>query len=214
MGKPSSTCKDCKNKAQRIGAVYEGEKERRSNMKIYTIKKLDLDSNNFYRGTEDLNDFAGAIEADENLGQVRFELSLKAKFHILFKAGSGIKAGDGIEAGCGIKAGGSIEAGSGIEAGCGIKAGWSIEAGDGIKAGWSIEAGDGIKAGCGIKAGDGIKAGCGIKAKKISARLRIFAGLCIWRLPTKEEKQIKCEILESGEIAFGELVLLEKACTA
>jgi len=88
-----------------------------------------------------------------------------------------------------VRALGRIRAhiGSGIEAGNGIEAGWGIEAGDGIKAGW------------------GIKAGFSISAKILTARLRIFAGLCAWRLPTPEEMQIHVEVL-SGTVAFGEVV--------
>ena len=81
---------------------------------------------------------------------------------------------------------------------------------------WGIEAGDGIEAGCSIKAGDGIEAGCGIKAglsitgKWISSRLRIFAGLMIWKKPTVEETQINVEEVKQGEICFGKLNLLKK----
>ena len=56
------------------------------------------------------------------------------------------------------------------------------------------------------KAGSGIKAGWGIKAK-----LRIFAGLIMWRLPNPEELKITCKKLESGTIAFGELIETGKA---
>ena len=86
-----------------------------------------------------------------------------------------------------------------IEAGSGIEAGEGIEAGSGIKAGW------GIKAGSGIEAGWGIEAGFQIYAKWISSKLRIFAGLCIWRLPTAKEQKIRAE-LRDGVIAFGEHV--------
>ena len=65
----------------------------------------------------------------------------------------------------------------------------------------------GIKAGLGIKAGESIEAGLSIYAKFISSKLRIFAGLCVWKLPAKEEQQIIVEKLESGTIAFGELVI-------
>ena len=60
-------------------------------------------------------------------------------------------------------------------------------------------------AGSGIEAGWGIKAGFSISAKILTARLRIFAGLCAWRLPTPEEMQIHVEVL-SGTVAFGEVV--------
>ena len=67
-------------------------------------------------------------------------------------------------------------------------------------------AGTGIKAGMGIRAGEGIEAGLSIVCKTLNAKLRIFAGLCIWRMPNAEEMQIRCERLESGEICYGELV--------
>ena len=74
--------------------------------------------------------------------------------------------------------------------------------GSGIKAGDSIKAGGGIEAGSGIKAGLGIEAGLGIKAKWLSVRLRIFAGVCMWRLPEPGEMEIRAE-LRSGTVAFG-----------
>ena len=63
-------------------------------------------------------------------------------------------------------------------------------------------AGSGIKAGLGIKAGEGIKAGFSINAQWLSSRLRIFAGLCLCRLPTPEEMEVRAE-LRGGVIAFG-----------
>ena len=122
-----------------------------------------------------------------------------------------IKAGEGIEAGSGIEAGWDIKAGWGIEAGSGIKAGEGIEAGSDIKAGWGIEAGSGIKAGWDIKAGSGIEAGWGIEAgsgisaKWVGAALRIFAGLCSWRLPTEVECEIRAEV-RGGTVAHGTVV--------
>ena len=72
-----------------------------------------------YIGSEDLSDFQGNIEIEENLGYVNFA-KIKVSGFIFAKAGTGIKAGEGIEAGWGIKAGEGIEAGSGIEAGLSI----------------------------------------------------------------------------------------------
>lgn len=89
-------------------------------------------------------------------------------------------------------------------------AGYDIEAGYGIEAGCGIEAGDGIKAGDGIEAGCGIKAGLSIVCKWIKARLRIFAGICIWRNPTEEETTITCEEVKDGTIAFGKLNIITK----
>ena len=84
--------------------------------------------------------------------------------------------------------------------------GW-VRFSGGLRASFSIRAmpGSGIDAGEGIEAVWGIKAGLGIEAKWISSGLRIFAGLCNWRLPTAEEMQIRAE-LRSGTIAFGEHV--------
>jgi hypothetical protein len=120
-------------------------------------------------------------------------VSINAAGRILSLAGSGIKAGDGIKAGWGI------EAGDGIKAGSGIEAGWGIEAGDGIEAGWGIEAGDGIEAGWGIEAG------FSISSKFVSVGLRIFAGLCTWRLPAESECEIKAEI-RRGLACYGRVV--------
>ena len=55
--------------------------------------------------------------------------------------------------------------------------------------------------GSGINAGLGINAGWGIKAK-----LRVFAGLCSWRLPTEAEQTVTCHQF-TGTLAFGKLVL-------
>lgn len=68
-----------------------------------------------------------------------------------------------------------------------------------------------FKAGSGIEAGEGIEAGLSIRAKFISSKLRIFAGLCTWKLPSKEEQQIVVEKLESGAITLGELVIKNPA---
>ena len=57
-------------------------------------------------------------------------------------------------------------------------------------------------AGSGIKAGWGIKAGLSIAAKWLQTPLRIFAGLCIWKIPAPDEMTIKAE-LRKGTIAFG-----------
>ncbi len=103
-----------------------------------------------------------------------------------------------------------IEAGWGIKAGEGIEAGWGIKAGEGIEAGGGIEAGKGINAGGCIEADWDINAGFSIVCKTIRAKLRIFAGLVSWRVPTDEELQIRCEELLEGTVAFGELVLIPK----
>ncbi len=61
--------------------------------------------------------------------------------------------------------------------------------------------------GSGIKAGEGIEAGLSIVCRAwLTARLRVFAGLCLWRLPTDAEQTITCERFEGGTVAFGRLV--------
>ena len=155
-----------------------------------TITREDIDDAGNYIGASDVSAWQGRIEIAADLGWVRFAGDVRATQSIIAMQGSGIKAGDSIKAGWGIEAGDSIEAGSGI------KAGDSIEAGDSIKAGGGIEAGSGIKAGLGIEAG------LGIKAKWLSVRLRIFAGVCMWRLPEPGEMEIRAE-LRSGTVAFG-----------
>jgi len=113
-------------------------------METHIITKEQLDHNNNYIGSVDLGNFKGNLEAEDNLGYVRFK-HLKILGSIYFGAGSGIEAGDGIEA------------------------------------------------------------GFGIAGKTISSDLRIFAGLCLWRLPEPEEMKIRAKLLK-GTIAFGELV--------
>ncbi len=195
-------------------------------LNILKITRDDLDENNFYIGSTDVTNFDGSIEIAENLGIVRFKKSITASHRLRALSGSGIEAGgsikagwgieDGgsikaggsieagwdIEAGSGIEAGGSIEAGWGIEAGGSIKAGRGIEAGSGIEAGGSIKAGRGIEAGGSIKAGSSIKAGLSISCKWIYCNMRIFAGICSWKIPSDDEMQIRGE-LRKGEIAFG-----------
>ena len=86
-----------------------------------------------------------------------------------------------------------------------------IRAGGGlsIKAGSSIEAGESIKAGSFIEAGLSIEAGWSIRCKaKLTVELRIFAGLCTWRLPKPEELVIECAELTEGTVCFGDLKLL------
>ena len=140
------------------------------------ITKADLDENNYYK--EDSVDVDGAIEIDGDLGTVCFRGSVKTKKYVFAKAGSG------------------------IEAGLGIKAGEGIETGWGIKAWEGIEAGRGIEAVSGIKAGDGIKAGLSISCKSLSTPLRIFAGICGWKIPTEAEMTITGEI-RKGTVAYG-----------
>ena len=141
-------------------------------MITFTVLKEHLDEENRYVGPENLADFAGHLEIAEKLGFVVFG-ALKVAGYIWAKAGSGIKAGEG------------------------IKAGWGIKAGEGIEAGWGIKAGFSITCKASLRSG-----------------LRIFAGLCLWRLPKPEESRVECKRLESGQVAFGELVEAEPKETA
>ena len=150
-------------------------------MKTLIITKEMLDADNFYIGSESVENFEGHIEISANLGYVKFKGSLRASGRIVSLAGTSIKAGNF------------------------IKAGTSIKAGESIEAGWFIEAGTSIKAGESIKAGGFIEAGGSIVSKWIDCRLRIFAGLINYRLPTREEMQIKAEI-RNGTVAHGEVV--------
>ena len=149
-------------------------------MPTHTIT-ADQITDGLYTGSVDVTDYAGHIVIAENLGTVRFSGYVRAKGRVVAGAGSGINAG------------------LGIKAGSGINAGWGINAGEGINAGW------GINAGLGIKAGSGINAGWGIKAKWVDVALRIFVGLCLWREPEGEERQLRAE-LRRGVLAFGEHV--------
>ena len=173
------------------------------------LTRADFDADNNYIGKHDLSRITQNLEIEANLGWLKFKGSINTTKSIVALSGSGIEAGscieagEGIEAGSGIKAGSCIKAGWDIEAGSCIKAGEGIEAGEGIKAGWDIKASWGIEAGEGIEAGWGIEAGEGIISK-----LRIFAGLCLWRKPKEEEMQIKAKIVE-GEVCFGTVVLIK-----
>ena len=171
-------------------------------METLKITKADLNERNEYTRSRDL-EFEGHIEIEASLGWV--------KILGLIRAGGGlsIKAGSSIEAGWSIEAGSSIKAGWSIEAGLSFEAGWSIKAGESIKAGWSIKAGESIEAGWSIKAGESIEAGWSIRCKaKLTVKLRIFAGLCTWRLPKPEELVIECAELTEGTVCFGDLKLL------
>ena len=71
-----------------------------------------------------------------------------------------------------------------------------------------VESGSGIEAGLRIEAGDGIKAGLQILAKTIiSTKLRIFAGLCLRRVPKLEETTIRAQRVE-GTVCYGKVELL------
>ena len=48
--------------------------------------------------------------------------------------------------------------------------------------------------------------GC-IVAKAVTCKLRIFAGLCLYRLPKPEEGQIRVTRPVQGTVCFGEVVV-------
>ena len=125
-------------------------------MKTLKITSKDVKDTNYYWkeyiGKTDVSDYDGNIEIEENLGYVRFSGNVKAKGYILAKAGSGIKAGWGIEAGSGIEAGWGIEAGDGIEAGWFVKCKLKLNIGLRIFAGlclWREPTEDEMKIECG-----------------------------------------------------------------
>ncbi len=61
-------------------------------------------------------------------------------------------------------------------------------------------------AGTYIKAGWGIVSFLSISCKlELSAKLRIFAGVCNWRKISQDDEKIICGKLVSGEVAFGTL---------
>ena len=85
-------------------------------MKTLNITSKEVKETKYYYKEyigEDVSDFEGNIEIEENLGCVRFS-SIKANGYIWAKEGSEIEAGEGIEAGSEIKAGRGIKAGWGI----------------------------------------------------------------------------------------------------
>jgi phage baseplate assembly protein gpV len=66
-----------------------------------------------------------------------------------------------------------------------------------------------VLAGRGIEAGWGIEAGFSIRCKlSLSVNLRVFTGICIWRLPTVQEQVVECAAL-NGTLAYGTLRLRE-----
>jgi len=44
----------------------------------------------------------------------------------------------------------------------------------------------------------------------LSARLRIFAGVCTWKVPEESETLITCQKLINGTVAYGKLNIIEK----
>lgn len=63
------------------------------------------------------------------------------------------------------------------------------------------------QAGTGIEAGAGIEAGWYVRCKLVLAfNLRLFAGLCLWRLPNAEEMEVRCGKKEGGTVVHGNLI--------
>ena len=69
----------------------------------------------------------------------------------------------------------------------------------------TVEAGVYLQVRGRIEAGEGIKAGLTITAKWLSVKLRIFAGICGWKIPAREEQVIDAEV-RSGLVAHGVVV--------
>lgn len=59
------------------------------------------------------------------------------------------------------------------------------------------------------KAGEGIEAGLKISAKFIFTPLRIFAGICSWKIPSEPETEIKVQEILKGTVAFGKLKIVQ-----
>ena len=59
-------------------------------MNLLKITKSDLNENNEYVGSTDVQSFEGSIEIEEKLGWVRFSAGIKVTGYIYAKAGSGI----------------------------------------------------------------------------------------------------------------------------
>lgn len=162
----------------------------------------------------DILEVNGKIEAGGNIDvcTVRAKWGIKAR---KINAGGDIEAGKDIIVSNSIIASGGIKSVNGsvvsynssIIAGNNIVAYGLIKAGGSIKAGLGIDAGCAIRASAGIVSGLGIKAGLGITAKWISAKLKIFAGICWWKNTDIDEKTIKVKEVKNGEIACGNLRL-------
>ena len=102
---------------------------------------------------------------------------------------------------------GSIETAEDLEInldGCLLVVG-SIKAGGYIDAGWSIRAGECIEAGSGIIAWAQISAG-----SYISVKGRVLAGISPSCPSDKCDKMIRCTELRSGEVCYGDLVIIDK----
>jgi UDP-3-O-[3-hydroxymyristoyl] glucosamine N-acyltransferase len=199
-------------------------------MNTLTLTDADFDSTGIYIGKTDITSFNGNLKIEANYarflkfvkvtgfieadGYIAADGYIEAGSYIeargSSKAGYFIKAGRYIAVDGYIEAGDSIEAGNSIKAGDSIKAGSYIEAAGYIEAGSYIEAGNSIKSGGYIKAGNSIKADLTITCKELSAKWRIFAGVCTWKVPEESETLITCQKLINGTVAYGKLNIIEK----
>mgnify|MGYP001255010796 CR=1 FL=1 len=88
-----------------------------------------------------------------------------------------------------------------------IEADEYIRAGGSIKAGGYISAGEYIESGGSIEAGSGILAQLSITCRTLlTAKLGIFAGVCVWKNPPESEQTITCGQLD-GIVKHGILKL-------
>ena len=80
------------------------------------------------------------------------------------------------------------------------------------RAGSGISAGEGISAGSGISAGWGIRAGLSVSCSAVlSFGVALFAGACVWKRTTEDERTITCKRLEPRDgatVEYGILKLL------
>jgi len=205
-------------------------------MKTLKLTKADFKDDKYIQG--DL-EYDGHIEIDGGLGMISFH-SIKVGGYLAaydntgiesatyiqvgwrIDAGLDIKARNDIKADLGMEVEGDIVTEQNIDAGWDISAGRDIIAGSAIRSRMSISAGRDIKSeryiqvggsinvGHIIKTGGSILAETYIQAKDIDAGLRIFAGLIAWRYPLPYEMEIRCKRLIKGEVAYGNLILVER----
>lgn len=195
-------------------------------MRNITITSSRFDDDGNYVGPSDLLvGHHGNIEIEPNIGWVNVpgisvlgSLFVGANTHIRCRShiqcGEYLKTEGYLESKTYLKVGSGIQAALGLVAGTHLNAGLGIFSGREIKAGTGIRAGRAIQSGLGIFSGGNIYAGKGIQSQltiacrgAISSGERIFAGLCWWKSPTTEDKQIICKKHIRGEIAYGELVV-------
>lgn len=167
------------------------------------------------------NNSATAKDSIEAGSDIFCELGIRAGGNIL--AGGNVEVRGDIVAGRSIRVGGDINTGGNIEANWEIRVGGDIKAylgievsGDLIVGGnvevrdGSIEARDFIEVAGGMVVSGAIIAGLTITCKFIDSGLRIFAGICSYKNPKREEMQIITQEVRRGIIAFGELIIKEK----